>query len=111
VEYYKRAMDLDPKNVGVSTDLGTALFYSGQTDTAITQLNRSLELDPRHAQTLHNLVVIYWQGKNDSKSAHETLNRLAAADPSNPAIAGLRKMLASGPGATSGNANPRKSIF
>jgi Tfp pilus assembly protein PilF len=109
-EYYQRVMAIDPGNISVSTDLGTALFYAGQVDAAIAQLNQSLKLDPRHAQTLHNLVVVYWQGKKDLKAANETLDRLASVDPSNSSLAALRKMLAA-ESAVSGKANPRKSIF
>lgn len=110
VEYYRRILTLEPGNLGVSTDLGTALFYSGKPDEAIAQFNQSLKIDPRHAQTLHNLVVVYLQGKNDLKAASEALDRLATVDPANPAIPTLRKMLI--PGASNpGKSNPRQRIF
>ncbi len=110
VEYYRRALTLEPGNIGVSTDLGTALFYSGKPDEAIAQFQQSLKIDPRHAQTLHNLVVVYLQGKNDLKAANKTLDRLAAVDPANSSIPELRKMLIRGT-SSPGKSNPRRSIF
>jgi hypothetical protein len=110
VEYYRRILTMEPGNIGVSTDLGTALFYSGKPDEAITQFNQSLKIDPRHAQTLHNLVVVYLQGKRDVKAAGDALDRLAAVDPANPSLPALRKMLAAGNSGT-GKSNPRQSIF
>jgi hypothetical protein len=34
----------------VSADLGPALRYSGRTDEAVVQYERSLKLDPKHGQ-------------------------------------------------------------
>jgi len=109
-EYYRRILKLEPANIEVSTDLGTALFYTGKSEEAIAQFKHSLKLDPKHAQTLHNLVIVYWQGMKDLKAANEALERLAVVDPANPSLPTLRKMLT--PSTSSGEkTNPRQRIF
>ncbi|MFN8005628.1 MAG: tetratricopeptide repeat protein [Terriglobia bacterium] len=112
--YYQQAVQLDPNNVNVITDYGTALFYSGRPDDAITQYNRSLQIDPRHTQSLHNLVIVYLQGKKDLEGAGTALNRLKSTEPGNPSIPELERMIqsgvSSGPAPPSGN-NPRQRIF
>lgn len=108
IPYYRRVLTLEPHNVNVSTDLGTALFYTGKPDAAITQFNQSLQVDPRHAQTLHNLVVVNLQGKKDLNAAKAALDRLKSVDPNNPSIPNLQNMMTS-----SGvpQANPRQTLF
>ena len=108
VVYYQRALKQDPDNVNVMTDLGTALFYSGHPDEALDEYNRSLQINPRHSQALHNLVIVYLQGKKDINAAREALNRLKVVDPANPSIASLQAMINQGPAPV---ANPRQRIF
>jgi Flp pilus assembly protein TadD len=109
VSYYEQVLALDPQNISVITDLGTAQFYLGRTDEAIARFQQSLQIDPRHVQTLHNLVVVYAQGKQDMIAAGDVLERLEAVDPANPSILQLRNMLK--PGANQGKGNPRQRIF
>src|SRR5580704_5433033 len=40
--YYKKALAIDPKNVGARTDLASCLYYTGDADGAIAQLQESL---------------------------------------------------------------------
>jgi tetratricopeptide (TPR) repeat protein len=106
---YQRVMEQEPRNIAVMTDLGTALFYSGRADEAIAQYNRSLEIDPRHVEALHNLVIVYLQGKKDSRAASAAMDQLVAVDPQYPAIPQLQKMLALP--AAKGTPNQRQRIF
>jgi len=108
IPYYRRVLTLEPQNINVSTDLGTALFYTGQPDAAIAQFNRSLQIDPRHAQTLHNLVIVNLQGKKDIEAAKDALDRLKNADPNNPSIPDLQSRLS--PAGTT-KPNPRQTLF
>jgi len=80
-EYYQKALDIDPKNVGARTDLASCLYYSNNVDGAITQLHESLKYDPNHAGTLFNLGMIEWQGKGDSKEAIATWKKLLKLHP------------------------------
>jgi Tfp pilus assembly protein PilF len=106
--YYQRAMKLDPNNVDVMTDLGTALFYTGKADEALAEYHRSLQINPRHVQALHNLVIVYLQGKKDVSAASEALGRLKTVDPANPSIPGLQAMINQG---STPARNPRQRIF
>lgn len=67
--YYQKSLDLNPKNVGPRTDLASCLYYQGDVDGAIAQLEKSLTYDPKHAGTLLNLGLILWKGKNDAVGA------------------------------------------
>jgi cytochrome c-type biogenesis protein CcmH/NrfG len=67
--YYEKALQVDPKNVNVRTDLASCLYYTGDVDGAIAQLQKSLSYDPKHAGTLMNLGIIEWKAKNDVNAA------------------------------------------
>jgi cytochrome c-type biogenesis protein CcmH/NrfG len=74
--YYQKSLDLNPKNVGPRTDLASCLYYQGDVDGAIVQLEKSLTYDPKHAGTLLNLGLIRWKGKNDSAGAIASWQKL-----------------------------------
>src|ERR1019366_3840237 len=67
--YFKKAIDADPKNVAARTDLASCLFYEGNADGAINQLQQSLRYDPKDANALFNLGMIRLQAKNDPSGA------------------------------------------
>src|SRR5215469_4283441 len=46
--YYQKALDLNPRNVAPRTDLASCLYYQGDVDGAIAQLEKSLTYDPKH---------------------------------------------------------------
>jgi Tfp pilus assembly protein PilF len=113
VGYYQQAVQ-QSNNVNVITDFGTALYYSGNPQEAIAQYNRSLEIDPRHIQSLHNLVIVNLQGKKDFAAATTALNRLKSIEPNNPTIPELERMINSGNSAGQpppSGSNPRQRIF
>lgn len=67
--YYQKSLDVNPKNVGARTDMASCLYYQGDVDGAIAQLEKSLTYDPKHAGTLLNLGLIRWKGKGDATGA------------------------------------------
>jgi predicted Zn-dependent protease len=67
--YFDRVLQVDPKNVAIRTQMASCLYYNGDVDGAISQLQRSLHYDPKDANSLFNLGMIKWQGKQDSKGA------------------------------------------
>lgn len=79
--YYEKSLAANPKNVGPRTDLASCLYYEGDVDGAIAQLEKSLTYDPKHAGTLLNLGLIRWKGKGDSAGAIEAWNRLLKENP------------------------------
>jgi tetratricopeptide (TPR) repeat protein len=74
--YYNKALEINPKNVGARTDLASCMFYQGDIDGAITQLEKSLTYDPKHAGTLLNLGMVRWKGKGDAAGAIASWNEL-----------------------------------
>ncbi|MEQ1728023.1 MAG: tetratricopeptide repeat protein, partial [Vicinamibacterales bacterium] len=58
IPFYQQAMDANGRDVNVSTDLGTALWYTGRADAALAQYAVSLTIDAAHAQTLYNMGIV-----------------------------------------------------
>jgi cytochrome c-type biogenesis protein CcmH/NrfG len=79
--YYDRALQADPKNVAIRTQLASSLYYNGDVDGAISQLQKALEYDPKDANSLFNLGMIKWQGKQDSKGAIAAWQQLLKSNP------------------------------
>jgi cytochrome c-type biogenesis protein CcmH/NrfG len=67
--YFDKSLQIDPNNVAVRTEMASCLYYSGETDQALAQLEQSLKYDPKHAGTLLNLGIIRWKGKSDADGA------------------------------------------
>jgi len=79
--YYQKALQVNPKNVGARTDLASCMFYQGDVDGAIAELERSLTYDPKHAGTLFNLGLIRWKGKSDAAGAISAWDKLLKYNP------------------------------
>lgn len=79
--YYQRAVDADPTNVAARTDLASCLYYEGDADGAISQLQQSLRYDPKDANSLFNLGMIRLQGKNDPSGAVTAWQQLLKLNP------------------------------
>lgn len=79
--YYRKALEADPKNVGARTDLASCLFYQGDADGAIKQLQEALSYDPKDANSLFNLGMIRLQAKNDSSGAVTAWRQLLKLNP------------------------------
>ena len=79
--YYDKAVQGDPKNVAIRTELASCLYYNGDVDGAIRQLQQALHYDPKDANSLFNLGMIKWQGKQDSKGAVAAWQQLLKSNP------------------------------
>ncbi len=79
--YYDKALQVDPKNVAIRTEMASCLYYTGDVDGAISQLQQSLHYDPKDANSLFNLGMIKWQGKQDSKGALAAWQQLLKSNP------------------------------
>src|SRR5579872_1505261 len=79
--YYRKSLDANPANVGPRTDLASCLYYQGDVDGAIAQLEKSLTYDPKHAGTLLNLGLIRWKRKGDTAGAIAAWNQLLKSNP------------------------------
>jgi cytochrome c-type biogenesis protein CcmH/NrfG len=81
IDYYQKALDINPKNVGARTDLASCMFYLGDVDGALGQLDKSLTYDPKHIGTLANIGIIKWKGKNDVDGAIATWQKALKLNP------------------------------
>jgi len=79
--YYQKALDVDPKNVAARTDLASCMFYEGDADGALQQLQQSLSYDPKDANSLFNLGLIRLQAKNDRQGAVAAWQQLLKSNP------------------------------
>jgi len=79
--YYDKALQVDPKNVHLRTEMASCLYYSGDVEGAIRQLQQSLHYDPKDANSLFNLGMIKWQGKQDSTGALAAWQELLKSNP------------------------------
>jgi len=80
-DYYDKALQGDPKNVAIRTEMASCLYYNGDVDGAISQLQQSLHYDPKDANSLFNLGIIKWQGKQDGKGALAAWRELLKSNP------------------------------
>lgn len=81
VVYFNKALQINPKDVPTRTQLAGCLYYDGDIDGAIAQLQQVLKDDPKDANSLFNLGVIEWKGKNDAKGAVATWRQLLKSNP------------------------------
>ncbi len=79
--YFKKSLDSDPTNIAVRADYASCLYYTGDVDGALAQLQKSLTYDPKHAGTLFNIGMIKWKGKGDVDGAVAAWKKLLKLNP------------------------------
>jgi tetratricopeptide (TPR) repeat protein len=86
-KWYTAALVKKPQDINVRTDLGlTFLFRQPQNiDRAIQEFRRSLAIDPRHEQTLQNMVFALTK-KGSYSEAETMLGKLREVNPNNPSL-------------------------
>lgn len=80
-DYYGKALQLDPRNVAIRTELASCLYYTGDTDGALAQLHQAIETDPKDSNSLFNLGMIEWREKKDAAGALAAWNQLLKTNP------------------------------
>jgi cytochrome c-type biogenesis protein CcmH/NrfG len=79
--YYDKALQINPKNVLIRTQMASCLYYQGDVDGAINQLQQALRYDPKDANSLFNLGMMKLQGKKDTKGALAAWQLLLNSNP------------------------------
>jgi cytochrome c-type biogenesis protein CcmH/NrfG len=92
--YYNRALQVDPKNVVTRTDLASSLYYQGDADGAISELQKSLNYSPNDVNALFNLGMIKFKGKDDAAGAIAAWQQLLKAHPDLDRKATVEQMIA-----------------
>lgn len=80
-QYYDKSLKVDPKNVPIRTELASSLYYSGDVDGALAQLDQALKYDPKDTNSLFNIGVIRWKGKKDAAGAIAAWEELLKVHP------------------------------
>ena len=81
-DYYGKALQIDPRNVEIRTELASCLYYSGDIEGALGQLHQALQTDPKDSNSLFNLGMIEWREKKDAAGAIAAWNQLLKSNPS-----------------------------
>jgi cytochrome c-type biogenesis protein CcmH/NrfG len=80
-DYLDRALKVDPKNTGARTQMASCLYYAGDADGAIAQLNQVLNTNPKDINALFNLGMIKYRAKNDNAGAIAAWQQLLKDNP------------------------------
>lgn len=80
-DYYGKALAIDPKDVPTRTELASCLYYTGDVDGALAQLDQALKIDPNDVNSQFNLGWIRIQGKKDAKGALAAWTQLLKTNP------------------------------
>jgi len=91
---YEKALKLHADDVNVLTDLGTAYRNEGQVDKALELFRKANSIDPKHWQSLYNVVIVLAMDKHDHEGAAAALARLKAENPGLPVLPDLEKQVA-----------------
>ena len=81
IEYYQKALAIDPKNAAVRTDMATAMVYANDPDKAITEFDQALKYDPKNSNALCNRGIVKWQAKMDVNGAVADWEMLLKQNP------------------------------
>ena len=81
-DYYGKSLEIDPTSVANRNAMASCLYYNGDADGAIAQLEQSLRGDPKNANSLFNLGMVRWKGKNDAQGAAAAWEQLLKSNPS-----------------------------
>ena len=81
IDYYQKALAIDPKNDAVRTDMATAMFYNNDVDHAIGEFDRVLKDDPKNGNALFNRGIVKWQAKMDVNGAMADWEKLLKENP------------------------------
>lgn len=93
VGYYRQALELQPDNPDVMTDLGVCLRGLGQYEQALEMFEGASGLNPDHHQSRFNVVIVAGFDLNQWDRADAALRELEAMNPRPPRTDELRTAL------------------
>ncbi len=103
VDWYKKALALDPRNVSARTDLGTVYFNLGRPEEALKEYQESLRIDPNHEPTMFNSIIVNLEGTHNLAAARAAWDKLYRRNPAYPGLEGLKDRFSAGGSAASGS--------
>jgi tetratricopeptide (TPR) repeat protein len=93
IQWYERAVAVNPNDPNISTDLGVSYYYTNRTDEALAQFEKSLQVDPKHTKTLLNKGIVLAFGKQDLAAAAEEWKKVVTLAPDSPEGQAARRAL------------------
>jgi len=79
--YYSKSLAVQPGNVDLRNELASCLYYTGDVDGALQQLEQSLKDAPSNANALFNLGLIRFEAKKDGSGAIAAWKQLLKTNP------------------------------
>ena len=89
VRWIKRAQELDPLSLLVSTNVGQILYYVRRCDEAIAQLKMVLELDPNYAMAHQYLGQAYLEKRMYDQAIEELQKSISLSEEGPELVANL----------------------
>jgi cytochrome c-type biogenesis protein CcmH/NrfG len=74
--------------------MASCLYYTGDVEGALGQLQQSLSYDSKNANALFNLGMVKWKGKNDAAGAIAAWQTLLKTNPKLDRKPVVEKMIA-----------------
>lgn len=96
VFWYRRTLELDPKNTDARTDLATCYYHLKRFEEALADFGRALELEPNKPQALYGLALARLHGKQDRAGALQAYEQLRRSHPDFPGVELLARELEPG---------------
>jgi Flp pilus assembly protein TadD len=92
--FFEKVLAQHPNDTDLRTDLGNTYVKRMPPDyqRAITEYRKALAVDPKNEQALEKLADAALR-KGDKAAARDAIDKLAAVNPSNPALSSLRSGL------------------
>ena len=82
VNYFTKALEINPNDIDALNELGWCQFKSGSTDEAIQTLNKVLEINPDNITAIAYLGIIY-SNSNKPAEAYANWSRCVIVAPKN----------------------------
>ena len=93
IEAYDKALALDDNDPDVLTDQAIMFRQLGWYEKSIETFQQANRLNPKHANSLFNMGLVYMQDLGENERAKEAFNRFLELVPSGPSADRARKMI------------------
>ena len=81
-DFYKKILEVDPKNIGALNNLGNVFEKLGENQKAIRCYEKVIEINPNHIDTLFNLGGIF-QKLGEHQKTLNSYDKIRQIDPEN----------------------------
>ena len=93
IDYYRRALDINPDLAGVRTDLGTMYWRNADIALAEQAFREAITRDPGFGHAYVNLGLLLLRAKNDVSEARAVWQKLLALKPEHDVATRARELL------------------